>query len=400
VFNALQAALSTRDIYIIEILLELIPHASESEDLVGQYVTLWNGHVDVIEELVKRNIKVKEDDNVNLEALYRLASNSNYDTARIISRMVPSQIPRNEDWFAIFRPKTPRDLDISLVHTINLNIVDHPNFRDIRFSPNGSTIAVYSHNSDQIFAEVFRVETGTEIAQSTYTPTTSDAMTSCSFSFMDSDSYHMAIGFVTGRILVWSVADDNEMQLEGHFSEIVETKFSQESKLLLSLSEDGSIKLWDVKTGQQLRTWSTGCSLWALAISRNGNFASARSLFGVVDVWDLDSGNGHHIFDITRGTLATGTFNLTEKGDVISGSTNGTLFIWERPRQDLGVRSVTEPTTTCTKVVGHTDLIWDVDSSSDGKWIASCSRDKSERFWDPIDMKSWMLLYGHPSGGC
>ena len=90
-FMALQAALSAGDIYTIDVLLKRVPHTRELEDLVGQYVTLWSGHVNVIEELVERNIKIKEDDCVNSEALYRLASNSSYEIALKISQIMPSQ---------------------------------------------------------------------------------------------------------------------------------------------------------------------------------------------------------------------------------------------------------------------------------------------------------------------
>ena len=146
---------------------------------------------------------------------------------------------------------------------------------------------------------------------------------------MDSDRYRVATGFSNGRILVWSAADDNEMQLEGHLVSVLATKFSQESKLLLSGSVDGAIKLWDCRTGQQLRTLSTSnlSLIFYITFSRNGKFAADVRLDGSGYVWNLDSGTEYQLSDANRSFFPSHAPSLTEKGDVISGSSDGTLFI-------------------------------------------------------------------------
>lgn len=84
-FMALQAALSAGDVFSIGVSLERIPDADELEDRIGQYVTLWSGYVDLMQVLVERNVRIHEHDRLNWEALYLLAWNSSYDTARTIA---------------------------------------------------------------------------------------------------------------------------------------------------------------------------------------------------------------------------------------------------------------------------------------------------------------------------
>lgn len=313
--------------------------------------------------------------------------------------MMPShKVQRDEDWFAILRPETTKDLDISLVHNIR-NAELHTIRPEIRFSSDGESIALYWLDGSQISARVFRVRTGSPISNHFYRPTTSDSLTSYSFGF-DSEYSYIAAGFATGRIVVWSVANDTELQLCGHLNKIVKTVFSQDSDQLLSSSADMSVKLWDCRTGQLLQTWATEATCFYLAISRNGKFAAAKNVKGQAYAWDLDSRSEHVFLDTNKGReINTFAFSQTEKGGVISGFEYGMLTFWELPSTDLGVGSSVKAKTTCSKFVGHTDLILSVDSSLGGKWIASCSNDKSVRFWDPVDKKSRMLLYGHPIGG-
>ena len=60
---------------------------------------------------------------------------------------------------------------------------------------------------------------------------------------------------------------------------------------IVSSSEDGTVKVWDLASGQEQRTLlGHGDWVWALALTGDGRVVSGSN-DGTVKVWDLNSGS-------------------------------------------------------------------------------------------------------------
>ena len=132
----------------------------------------------------------------------------------------------------------------------------------------------------------------------------------------------------TPRLLL--IIDKNELftnkkgkeliTLRGHTS-TVKSLVYHESGILVSGSDDMTIKLWNTTSGEVLRTL-TGhtSSVYSVALDKNGVLASA-SYDKTVKLWDMAGGQvmktlvGHNngvtcvSFDKLSGVLASGDFN-------------------------------------------------------------------------------------------
>ncbi|MBX7173957.1 MAG: TIR domain-containing protein, partial [Pyrinomonadaceae bacterium] len=130
--------------------------------------------------------------------------------------------------------------------------------------------------------------------------------------------------------------------LKGHQKAINSDTVSSDGKFIVSGSSDETMRIWDLATGQCLKTLvGHSDSVLAVAVSSDGKF-------------------------------------------IVSGSSDETVRIW-----DLA-------TGQCLKtLVGHSDSVWGVAVSSDGKFIVSGSSDETVRIWDLATGQCLKTLVGH-----
>ncbi len=96
---------------------------------------------------------------------------------------------------------------------------------------------------------------------------------------------------------------------------------------VVSGSHDGTVKVWDLNSGQEQRTLSGhGDGVRGLALTGDGRVVSG-SKDGTVKVWDLNSGQEQRTLSGHGGGV--NALALTGDGRVISGSDDGTLKVWD-----------------------------------------------------------------------
>ena len=99
---------------------------------------------------------------------------------------------------------------------------------------------------------------------------------------------------------------------------------------VVSGSFDGTLKVWDLNSGQEQRTLSGhGGGVRALALTGDGRVVSGSS-GGTVKVWDLNSGHEERTLSGHDGVVNA----LASTGDarVVSGSEDGTVKLWDLNR--------------------------------------------------------------------
>ncbi|MCA9794079.1 MAG: serine/threonine protein kinase [Candidatus Eremiobacteraeota bacterium] len=116
----------------------------------------------------------------------------------------------------------------------------------------------------------------------------------------------LAAGLFEGQVLVWNNTGAVAHTLEGHDNMVRCLAFSPDCKQLASGSHDGTARLWDVTTGQELRRFDEHDQVvYALRFSPNGRLVATGAADSVVRVWVTSEG--------------TQTRTLRGEGEVVRG---------------------------------------------------------------------------------
>jgi len=202
-----------------------------------------------------------------------------------------------------------------------------------------------------------------------------------------------------GRTLV-SGSDDQTVRLwdvesgqcltvlsDHHTNRVRSVAFSPNGRMFASGSDDQTIRFWDVESGQCLHILKEHTNrVWSLAFSPNGKLLASGSTDQTVRLWDIDT---YRCTKILRGhTNWVRAVAFSPDGKMLaSGSDDQTARLWD------------SQTGLCLNILqGHTNRVWSVAISPDGRSIASGSEDQTVRLWDTVSGHCYQTLQGHIQG--
>lgn len=163
-----------------------------------------------------------------------------------------------------------------------------------------------------------------------------------------------------------------KLTLKGHNDDVKTIAFSADGKTIVSGSIDKTVILWDVRTGQVKQRFTNHKGwVWSLAFSSD-EATIASACFDTSDVWVWDAKTGE-----TRQRLSPhlSAMAFSKKGEFFIGGRLKSLYTWD-----------TQTWKRNRIYTAHTDAIYVIALSSEGKTLASGDRDGTIILWDT---ESW-----------
>lgn len=165
--------------------------------------------------------------------------------------------------------------------------------------------------------------------------------------------------------------------LKGHTSEVTCLQFDDD--IIVTGSYDTTIKIWDVETGQELRTLN-GHTMGVKCLQFDKSKLVSGSLDGTLKMWDLKNGKVIRTFPGHSGAVVSVHFD----GSILaSGSQDRTIRV-----RDFA---------NCSRVSlrGHTDYVNSVRVDAASQTLFSASDDCTVRVWDLKAKRCLKVLRGH-----
>jgi WD40 repeat protein len=204
-------------------------------------------------------------------------------------------------------------------------------------------------------------------------------------------------------IRLWNITTGRCLKiLRERSGQVRQVLFSPQGNLLATNSSDNTVKLWDVSQLYSLpgetRSVSSNVSrlrtlqghsrrVYGIAFSTDGKQLITGSEDQTVRVWDIATGEwlkvvqGHDRFVLS---VAYSAGKKTSPDLIASGSDDQTIRIWNAF------------TGECLRVLtGHTGWVQTLAFSPDGNWLASGSTDLTIKLWDVSTGTCHQTLEGH-----
>jgi len=87
-------------------------------------------------------------------------------------------------------------------------------------------------------------------------------------------------------IRIWDVNSGQlRLTLEGHTDFVNALAFSQDSSVLVSAGDDGTLRLWDTSSGEELLVVQETAT--ALAFSHDGTLLASSNVDGRIQLWGI-----------------------------------------------------------------------------------------------------------------
>lgn len=161
--------------------------------------------------------------------------------------------------------------------------------------------------------------------------------------------------------------------LNGHRSPVTNVVFHPTFSILVTASEDATIKLWDFESGDFERTLKGHTdSVNSIALQPGtGRFLASSSSDLTIKLWDFTTGDFECVKTLHGHDHNVSCVNFLNAELLVSSSRDKSIKIW-----------AVESGYCVSTLEGHTDWVRRVVPSFDGNLLVSCSSDQSIKVWD------------------
>lgn len=199
------------------------------------------------------------------------------------------------------------------------------------------------------------------------------------------DGHEVATGTEDHQILRWNLATmSGSGALLGHTGAIFDAHYLPDGEHLVSVSADGTARLWDLRTNREIAVLPHSAPLWTCAPSPDGRFVATGGDAGYVVIWDLRTGRclleeyagGGQVRTLRSAALEADSWLLA------IGTENGRLLLWELLSHAAVPDIAALELLRRRDFTGHTGSVSATAISPDGQTLVSGGTDRVVHFWD------------------
>jgi WD40 repeat protein/serine/threonine protein kinase/DNA-binding XRE family transcriptional regulator len=173
-----------------------------------------------------------------------------------------------------------------------------------------------------------------------------------------------------GTIRIWNLDDGSiTREWQAHSDVVTALDFSPDAQKLLSVSQDGLAKYWDLATGELLYTLSPGNWLWDGDVSPDGRWIATVDNNGTLVLWDAATGAEVRRYLGQYGTIYEVEFSPDSRSILIV-SQDGTVRVYDVAPQSL------------PQFLDHPFGVLSAAIAPDGSTVATGDRTGVLRMWD------------------
>ena len=213
------------------------------------------------------------------------------------------------------------------------------------------------------------------------------------------DGTKIVSGSDDNTIRVWNVdTGESILTLKGHTSEVYSVGFNHDGTKIVSGSFDETIRVWnvDVKSDNYGECILTLKDQWLYSVrsvgfNHDGTKIVSKSSTEDLRVWNVNTGESILTLKGHRRTVRSVGFNH-DGTKIVSGSFDRTIRVW-----NVDVKSDNYGQCILT-LKGHTNGVYSVGFNHDGTKIVSGSGDQTIRVWNVDTGECILTLKGHTSG--
>ncbi|HIK13283.1 MAG TPA: serine/threonine protein kinase [Oscillatoriaceae cyanobacterium M33_DOE_052] len=176
--------------------------------------------------------------------------------------------------------------------------------------------------------------------------------------------------------------------LTGHMQPVSAVCISPDGQILASGSDDNTIKLWEIATGEEIATLASSDvlsfqTITGIVFLPSGEMLVSSSDDGSIKLWEVATGN-------LTGTIASHPeplhcLAISPDGQILAaGSDDSTILLYRLPQ---GEKIGTLP--------GHTEPVYALAISPDGQILAAGSADNTIKLYRLADRQEIATLWGH-----
>jgi WD40 repeat protein/ankyrin repeat protein/uncharacterized protein YecT (DUF1311 family) len=213
--------------------------------------------------------------------------------------------------------------------------------------------------------------------------------------FSPDGRYALSAGGVFDHtIKLWDIASGKLIRtFKGHYLEsqkrklnynITSVAYSPDGHYALSGSNDRSLKLWDIATGKEIRTFKGHMGrITSCVFSPDGRYVLSGSLDKTMKLWDVATGKEIRIFTGHSDIVTSVAFSPDGRYALSGSSNQHSMKLWDiNTGKEIRIFK------------GHSDIVTSVAYSPDGRYALSGSDDRSLKLWD-INTGKLIRTFGH-----
>lgn len=214
------------------------------------------------------------------------------------------------------------------------------------------------------------------------------------------DGTRLVSGSNDGSVRIWNVAEGTTtLTIAGahkpspaapSIGGVLSVCFRPDGKRIATAGDDGTAKIWDAQSGERQLEIPVENIVNQAIYTHDGKSLAVAS--GELEVWDISREESLTIEGQSFPTIAVSPDGNTL---VSADQESNREASGEQRDHHLKLFEITTGRELAASTEEHEILVTDVSFSPDGKWIASCSRNKTIKIWDAANLRLAKTIQGH-----